>query len=95
VTIGEEATYEAFVTFQGEPYASDEIKRVSYLLFDATGTLVEVGSAELVEEGVYSVTLSAETTAALEAGSNKLEMVVVPLTVSVPTFAAFEFVTAE
>jgi peptide/nickel transport system substrate-binding protein len=95
VTIGEEAVFEAFVTFQGEPYASAEIKEVNYLLFDATGTLVEVGPAEMLEEGIYGVTLSAETTGALEAGSNKLEIVVVPLTVSVPTFAAFEFVTAE
>ena len=95
VTIGEEATYEAFVTFEGEPYAAEEIKEVNYLLFDATGTLVDSGSAEMAEAGLYTVTLSAETTGALEAGSNKLEIVVVPLTVSVPTFAAFEFVTAE
>ena len=95
VTIGEEVTYEAFVTFQGEPYASDEIKEVKYLLFDATNALVASGPAEMVEEGVYAVTLSADQTGALEAGSNKLEIVVVPFTVSVPTFSAFEFVTAE
>jgi len=95
VTIGEEVTYEAFVTFQGEPYASDEIKEVKYLLFDATNALVSSGPAEMVDEGVYAVTLSADQTGALEAGSNKLEIVVVPLTVSVPTFSAFEFVTAE
>jgi peptide/nickel transport system substrate-binding protein len=95
VTIGEEATYDAFVTFQGEPYAADEIKEVTYLLFDATGSLVDSGAAEMVEDGLYSVTLSAETTGALEAGSNKLEVVAVPLTVSVPTFAAYEFVTAD
>jgi len=95
VTIGEEVTYEAFVTFEGEAYPSEDIKEVKYLLFDATGTLAEKGEAMMVEEGVYSVTLSAETTAALVAGSNKLELVVVPLVVSVPTFDAYEFVTAE
>jgi peptide/nickel transport system substrate-binding protein len=95
VTIGEEATFDALVTFQGEPYTADDMKEVKYLLFDATGSLVEQGLAELGDEGVYSVTLSAETTGAVEAGSNKLEIVAVPLVVSVPTFAAFEFVTAE
>jgi peptide/nickel transport system substrate-binding protein len=95
VTIGEEAVFDAYVTFEGEPYPSGDIKEVKYLVFDATNALVDSGTAEMVEEGLYSLTLSAEVTAALEAGSNKVEFVVVPLVVSIPTFAAFEFVTAE
>ena len=93
VTIGEEAIFDAYVSFSGEAYPSADIDEVKYLLFDATGTLVEAGLAEMVEDGLYSVTLSADTTGALEAGSNKIEIVVVPLVVSIPTFADFEFVT--
>ncbi len=93
VTTGEEVTFDAYVTFQGEPYPSADIQVVNYLLFDATGILVDRGDAELVDEGLYSVTLSADATGALEAGSNKLEIIVVPTVVSVPTFAQFEFVT--
>jgi peptide/nickel transport system substrate-binding protein len=95
VTIGEEATFDAFITFGGEPYPDADMKEVKYLLFDATGALVDSGLAEMAEAGTYSVTLSADTTAALEAGSNKLEIVAVPLVVSIPTFVAYEFVTAE
>ncbi len=93
VTTGEEATFDAYVTFEGEPYPSADIQVVNYLLFDATGLLVDKGDAEFVDEGLYSVTLSADATGALEAGSNKLEIIVVPTVVSVPTFAQFEFVT--
>jgi len=95
VTIGEEAVFDAYVTFAGEPFPVSDMTDVKFLLFDATGALVESGSAEFVEEGLYRVTLSAETTEALEAGSNKLEIAAVPSVVSVPTFAAIEFVTAE
>jgi peptide/nickel transport system substrate-binding protein len=93
VTAGEEVVFDAFITFEGEPYPSADLKEVNYLLFDATGVLVEKGLAEMVEEGLYSVTLSAEATGALAAGANKLEVIAVPTVVSVPTFAQFEFVT--
>ena len=94
VTIGQEAVYDVFVTFEGEPYASADIAEVKYLLFGANGELVATGLAEEAGEGYYTVTLSADVTSKLEAGSNKLEVVVVSKLVSIPTFAPFEFVTA-
>jgi peptide/nickel transport system substrate-binding protein len=94
VTIGEEATFDVFVDFAGEPYAMDDIAEVKYLLFDATGALAEVGAAEAVEDGLWQVTLSAETTGALEAGSNRLEVVVVSNLVALPSFTDLQFVTA-
>lgn len=93
VTAGEEVVFDAYITFEGEPYPSADLKEVNFLLFDATGILVEKGTAEMVEEGLYSVTLSAEATSGLAAGANKLEVIAVPSVVSVPTFAQFEFVT--
>ncbi len=93
VTIGAEATFDVFVTFKGEPYPADQVAEVKYLLFDATGALAEVGPAELVTDGQYLVTLSAETTAALAAGANKIEIAVVLIPVSIPAFGSFEFVT--
>jgi len=95
VTIGEEASFDVYVTFGDEPYASADIVEVKYLVFDATGALATTGVAELSEEGLYVVTLTAEETGALESGSNKLEVVVVSKVVSIPTFGTFEFVTAE
>jgi len=93
VTVGEEATFDAFVTFAGEPYPSDDIKEVLYLLFDATGALADSGTLELVEEGLYSVTLSGDVTGALESGSNRLEVIATSVLVAIPGQASYEFVT--
>lgn len=93
VSIGGEATYDIFVTYQGAPYPSENLKSVKVILYDATGATVLVTDATLVEEGKYSVTLTAADTAKLAAGSNKLEVAVVPLVVNQPTITAAEFVT--
>jgi len=93
VTIGEDAVYDVFITFEGEPYPIDEIDFVKYLLFGADGEIVEVASGQPVEDGYFTVTLSAETTALLTAGSNKLEVIVVVIPVSIPSFSTIEFVT--
>lgn len=94
VKIGEEATFDVFVTFKDAAYPAAEIKQVKFLLYNAQGEIVKVAEAVAVEDGKYSVVLDTATTAALEAGSNKLEVAVVPFTVSQPTFASVEFVTA-
>jgi peptide/nickel transport system substrate-binding protein len=93
VTIGEEAVYDVFVTYQDEPYPQDEIATVKWLLFDATGVLAASGDAEAVADGQYAVTLPADVTGNLEAGSNRLEVAVASLVVSIPSFDTLEFVT--
>jgi peptide/nickel transport system substrate-binding protein len=93
MVIGEETTFDVYVTFQGEAYAADEINQVKYLLYDATGATVDIGEATLVADGQYSVVISADVSASLEAGANKLEVAVIPFTVAIPTFQSFEFVT--
>ncbi|MFZ6030741.1 MAG: ABC transporter substrate-binding protein [Chloroflexota bacterium] len=92
VTAGEEATFDVYVTFEGEAYPQADIEEVKVLLYNATGDVVFVGAAEVVADGQYQVVLDAETTKLLEAGSSKLEIAVLPYVVSVPTFASFEFV---
>jgi len=94
VKIGSPATFDVSVTFNGQPYASSDLKMVKYLLYDATGALVKSDLATMVSEGNYQVVLSAEVTAALAAGSNKLEIAVVSNLVAVPTFNSVQFVTA-
>ena len=95
VQIGSEALFDVFITFKGEPYANADISEVKYLLFNAKGELVSTGVATVISDGQYQVTLDAKATSALEAGSNKIEVVVVPSVVSVPSFASFEFVTTK
>lgn len=94
VTIGDEAVFDVFVDVFGGPYAADDISSVTYLLFDATGTQVESGEAAVVEDGLWEVVLSADTTAALEEGSNRLEVVVVSNLVALPSLGDYQFVTA-
>jgi peptide/nickel transport system substrate-binding protein len=94
VTIGDAASFDVFVDVFGGPYAMDDIDSVTYLLFDATGAQVEVGTAEAVEDGLWQVSLSAETTSALAEGSNRLEIVVVSKLVALPSLGSYSFVTA-
>jgi peptide/nickel transport system substrate-binding protein len=93
VTIGDEAVFDVFVDAFGAPYAMDDIGSVTYLLFDATGAQVEAGNATAVEDGLWEVVLSADTTAALVEGSNRLEIVVVSNLVALPSLGEYQFVT--
>jgi peptide/nickel transport system substrate-binding protein len=92
VTIGEAVDFNVYVTYEGAAYPADEIDNVKYLLFDASGEIVEVGQATLVTDGEYVVSLSADSTALLSSGSGKLEIAVVAIPVAIPTFGSFEFV---
>jgi peptide/nickel transport system substrate-binding protein len=94
VTIGQEATFDVFITNPaGEPYPQADITGAKWLLFDATGALAASGEATAAEDGLFQVVIPADVTSNLEAGSNKLEVAVSPLVVSVPALAAFDFVT--
>jgi hypothetical protein len=94
VTIGEEAVYDVFVDLAGEPYAMDEIDIATYLVFDATGELVETGDLEAVEDGYWTVTLSGDLTGGLAEGSNQLAVIVVSSRALVPVTDTLQFVTA-
>jgi peptide/nickel transport system substrate-binding protein len=93
VTIGQEAKFDVFVTFKGEPYANADVKYVKAILYNAAGETVLVSEATAAEEGHFVFTLTAEESAKLVAGSNKLEIAVVPSVVNQPTFTSLEFVT--
>jgi peptide/nickel transport system substrate-binding protein len=89
---GTEAVFDALVTFDNAPYPQADVYKVTYMVYDATGNMVGKGDAEYVADGQYTATLSAEVTKSLAAGSAKIEFVVVPTVVSIPTFAPFQFV---
>ena len=95
VVVGSEFTFDVFVTFDGEAYPAADVKQVIGLLYDATGQIVKVLDGELVEDGHYVITVPADLSATMEAGASKLEAVVVPYVVAIPTFVGFEFVTVK
>ncbi|MCE9644764.1 MAG: ABC transporter substrate-binding protein [Chloroflexi bacterium] len=92
VKVGEEAVFDATVTFKDKPYPQSDIQKVKYILYDATGAVVVVGDATAVADGQYQVTLTSEQTAKLQTGSARLEVAVVPIPVAVPSFTSFDFV---
>jgi peptide/nickel transport system substrate-binding protein len=95
VVVGKEFTFDVFVTFEGDVYPADEIKEVKGLLYDSTEQIVAVLVGVLAEEGHYVITVPADVSAKMVAGPAKVEAVVVPFTVAIPTFASLEFVTIQ
>jgi peptide/nickel transport system substrate-binding protein len=71
----------------------DDIAQVKVLIFDANGELILSDVATAVKDGLWQVTLSAEETAQLETGSNRMEIAGASNLVSFPTFTSVEFVT--
>jgi peptide/nickel transport system substrate-binding protein len=92
VKAGDQAVFDATVTFKDAPYPQKDIARVKYILYDATGAVVSVGDATAVEDGHYQVTLPADITSKLPTGSARLEVAVVPIPVAIPSFTSLDFV---
>ena len=93
VKIGDKATFNIGVTFNGQPYPQKDIKQVKYLVFDATGAVVTSGVATAVADGQWQVVLDSTVTSKLAAGSNKIEVAVAPIPVAAPSFQTLSFVT--
>jgi len=92
VKIGGGATFDVSVTYNNQPYAQSDIKEVKYLLYDATGALVDSGEASAAGDGHYQVALTADQTSKLTAGATRIEVAVVPIPVAIPAFTSLDFV---
>jgi peptide/nickel transport system substrate-binding protein len=92
VKAGEEAVFDATITFKDQPYAQSDIQAVKYILYDASGAVADTGEATAVADGQYQVTLAADVTSKLPAGASRLEIAVVPIPVAVPSFTSLDFV---
>ena len=90
--IGTGAVIPVNITFKGEPYPPEEIEFVKYLLFDAEGNLVTVGTAEYAGGPTWNVVLPPELTEKLPEGTVKLEVAVCSKVVAIPSFASVEFI---
>lgn len=93
IELGEEAKFDLQVTFEGEPYAADDIEMVRYLLFDSEGELVQEGDVEPAGDGEWTIALSSEDLAKLGTGANSLEVAVSSQKVAMPIFATHAFAT--
>ena len=80
------------ITFKEEPYPPEEIDFVKYLLFDAEGNLVDVGTAEYFGGPTWNVVLTPELTAELPSGTVKLEVAVSSKVVAIPSYKSITFI---
>ena len=92
VKVGSEETFDITVSFKDQPYPQSDIKQLKYILYDATGAIVNTGEAQAVADGQYQVTLGSDVTSKLPTGAARLEAIVVPIPVAVPAFSSFDFV---
>ncbi len=93
VRVGAKAEFLLEVTFDGERYPAGDMDFVRFLVFDGRGQLAVSGDAEAVRDGQWRVTLTPEQTSSLQAGANRLEVIVAPRVVSIPSFESFAFAT--
>jgi peptide/nickel transport system substrate-binding protein len=93
ISSGQAARFQVEVTFQGAPYAVDDIELARFLVLDARGEVVVAANVQPQPDGVWLAELTPEQTAELETGSTRLEVAVVSRSVSIPTFESFSFVT--
>lgn len=92
LNVGGEEVFDVTVNFKDEVYPQADVRAVKYILYDTTGTVVTVGDAEAVGDGLYQVTLGADVTSQLQTGSARLEAVAVPNPVAIPAFSSLDFV---
>jgi len=80
------------ITFKDQPYPTEELEFVKFLLFDSEGNLAYKGEAEMYVEGEWVVNLPASVVQELPSGSTRLEVVVSSKVVATPSFASITFV---
>lgn len=95
VKIGDKATFKVHVTYKGSPYAKADISQVKFLLYDATGAVLKVGEATATGDGEYEIVLDTDVTSKLVAGSDRIEVAVVPIPVAIPAFTSMDFVVGQ
>lgn len=93
VRAGSEAVFNVYVTFKGEPYPTEYIDMVKYVILNSAGQIAVSGEAEVVDEGLWQVVLSAEDVAKLGTGANRFEVIAASKMVSIPTFETLQFIS--
>lgn len=93
VNIGDAVTFDVAIMLDGEAYPAANIKEVIYLLIDASGQIAYDGPGAIAGDGAATVTLTADQTATLSSGANRMEIVVVVKTVVLPGSTQISFTT--
>ena len=95
VKIGEATEFTATFTMKssGDAYATSDIRAVKFLLYDEKGATVYVGAGVAKgDDGVFTLTIPADVSAKLVAGSGRIEVAGILIPVAIPAFASHDYV---
>ena len=95
VKIGADAAFTATFTLKssGDAYPTADIKLVKFLVYDAQGLTVYVGEGvATADDGVFTLTIPADVTSKLEAGTGSIEVAGVFIPVAIPAFTRLDYV---
>lgn len=95
VKIGEEAVFTVALTNRntGDPYPTADVKEMKFLLYNDKGETVYVGAGEATaDEGVFTLTIPADVSAKLVAGTGSIEAAAVLIPVAIPAFTSLDYV---
>jgi len=94
VKIGDSVDFTATLTYKssGDAYPSADVKEVKFLVYDAEGKTVFVGAGvATATDGVYTLTIPADVTAKLVAGTGRIEVAAVLIPVAIPAFISLDY----
>jgi peptide/nickel transport system substrate-binding protein len=95
VKIGDEAVFTVTLTNRntGDVYPTADVKEVKFLLYNDKGETVYVGAGvATADEGVFTLTIPADVSAALVAGTGSIEAAAVLIPVAIPAFTSLDYV---
>ncbi|MCX6035411.1 MAG: ABC transporter substrate-binding protein, partial [Chloroflexi bacterium] len=95
VKIGAEAVFTVAITNKntGDPYPTADVKEIKFLLYNDMGETVYVGAGvATADEGVYTLTIPADVSAKLVAGTGSIEAAAVLIPVAIPAFTRIDYV---
>jgi len=95
VKIGAESVFTVALTNRntGDPYPTADVKEVKFLLYNDKGETVYVGAGvATADEGVFTLTIPADVSATLVAGTGSIEAAAVLVPVAIPAFTRVDYV---
>jgi len=93
VKIGDEAVFNLTVTLKnGDAYPSSDIREIKFLIYNDQGETVYVGAGESTGEGTFTLTVPADVTSKLVAGTGSIEAAAVLVPVAIPAFTTLDYV---
>ncbi len=93
IMMGDEVAFDLEITFDHEPYLSENLDSVLLLIFDENEDLVASQRAVMIEEGHWQVNVDGETTEKLRTGATTVEAVVTSHLVATPVIESLRVIT--